>query len=149
MPVLPKHFTLLFLLLILVTTAFAGSVSGTVTDEKGKPLPFSSITVKNTSRGVIANSYGSFAISLPAGEYTLVCQHVGYKTVEKIVSVGNSDQQQNFVLPQQDLAMAEVVIRRGEDPALEIMRQAIKKRNDYNKQVDSFTVDVYIKGLIR
>ncbi|MFL5810459.1 MAG: DUF5686 family protein, partial [Flavisolibacter sp.] len=45
--------------------------------------------------------------------------------------------------------MEEVIIKRGEDPALEIMRQTIRKRAFYNSQVDSFTVDVYIKGLMR
>ncbi len=49
----------------------------------------------------------------------------------------------------QGLTLDEVIIKKGEDPAYEIIRQAIKKRSYYNNQVDSFTVQVYIKGLLR
>src|SRR5437762_9067517 len=46
--------------------------------------------------------------------------------------------------------MKEVIVKQGgEDPAYEIIRKAIKKRPYYNAQVDSLSVDVYIKGLIR
>src|SRR5207245_2963976 len=40
-------------------------------------------------------------------------------------------------------------IHSGPDPAIAIMKKTIAKREFYNKQVDSFTVDVYIKGLVR
>ena len=55
----------------------------------------------------------------------------------------------NFDLSIQEVTMQEVIIKRGDDPAIEIIRNTIKKRDYYNKQVDSFQVDVYIKGLIR
>jgi hypothetical protein len=47
------------------------------------------------------------------------------------------------------LTLGEVIVKKGEDPAYEIIRHAIKKRSYYNGQVDSFSVDVYIKGLVR
>ena len=37
----------------------------------------------------------------------------------------------------------------GEDPAYEIIRQAIKKRKSYENPLDSFTCEAYIKTLIR
>src|SRR5690606_9173067 len=42
-----------------------------------------------------------------------------------------------------------VIVKRGADPAIEIMRKAISKREYYNKQVDEFKVDVYIKSLFK
>ncbi|RYF81159.1 MAG: carboxypeptidase-like regulatory domain-containing protein, partial [Chitinophagaceae bacterium] len=88
-------------------------------------------------------------ITVTEGTYTLVCQHVGYKTEERQVTVKSENVVVNFRLSLQDLKMEEVVIKRGEDPAIEIMRRTIAKREFYNKQTDSLTVDVYIKGLLR
>ncbi len=134
---------------LLFVSAYAGSVSGTITDVKSAVLPFASITVKGTLKGAIANSQGKYLINLEPGEYTLVCQYVGYRSEEKKITVGAEKIVVDFRLSIQELTMAEVVIKRGEDPALEIIRETIRKRDFYNKQVDSFTVDVYIKGLLR
>ncbi len=144
-----KQYFLLLIFFFSILPSFASIITGTITDEKGAPLPFASIAVKGSSKGAIANSVGKYSLSLPAGSYTIVCQHIGYKTETKEVTVQNENIVFDFRLSIQDLKMQEVVIKNGEDPALEIMRQTIKKREFYHKQVDSLTVDVYIKGLIR
>lgn len=136
-------------LFLISFSVHAAVVTGNIRDSKGTLLPFASVTVKETAKGAIANSRGVYALTLEAGQYTLVCHHVGYQTVEKIIRVGGEDLQVDFELAVQELSMPEVVIRRGDDPAIAIMRQTIKKRNEYNRQVDSFTVEVYIKGLVR
>lgn len=128
--------------------SFAATITGTITNEKGDPLPFASVAVKGTTKGAISNSQGKYTIYIADGNYTLVCQHVGYRSEEKTVNV-SGETTVSFQLQLQDLKMAEVVIKRGEDPAIEIMRRTIAKREFYNKQTDSMTVDVYIKGLIR
>src|SRR5215207_7146145 len=133
----------------LLSQARAGKVSGTVTDVNGRVLAFASIIVKGSTRGAVANSQGKYSITLPAGTYVFVCQFVGYRSEEKTVIVAGDDLVVNFSLSIQELKMEEVVIRQGRDPALEIMRQTIKKRSYYKDLVDSFTVDGYIKGLLR
>lgn len=142
-----KIFFILFL--FACNAAFAAKVSGTVSDTKGYTLAFASITVKGTSKGVVANNQGRYSISLENGSYVLVCHFIGYQTVEKKVTTTGEDLIVDFQLPVQELTMEEVVIKRGEDPALEIMRQTIRKRETYNNEVDSLTVDVYIKSLLR
>ncbi|MGB4775560.1 MAG: carboxypeptidase regulatory-like domain-containing protein, partial [Daejeonella sp.] len=52
------------------TFLFANRISGVVTDTKGKPLPFASITVKGTTRGTTANNEGKYFIDLNPGTYT-------------------------------------------------------------------------------
>ncbi|HMR92904.1 MAG TPA: DUF5686 family protein, partial [Chitinophagaceae bacterium] len=128
---------------------FAGKITGTVSDDKGNPLPYASISVKGTTRGTTANSTGKYSLSIPAGTYTLIAQYVGYGKIEKTVQLGAADVQIDFTLSVQELTLSEVVVKRGEDPAYEIIRQAIRKREEYNNQVDSFSVQVYIKGLLR
>ncbi len=142
------------LLLFVVHTAFsfysfAGKISGTVTDSQGKALPYASIMVKGTSNGTTTNSAGNYSIQLNPGKYILIAQYVGYGKVEKEVVVTTGDKQVDFVLAIQELTLGEVIVKKGEDPAYEIIRQAIKKRSYYNNQVDSFSVNVYIKGLMR
>ena len=129
--------------------SFAGKIYGLITDEKGSPLPYASISVKGTNKGTTSNSSGRYAISLNAGQYTLVAQYVGYAKVEKSITVTSNDQSVDFSLVIQQLILPEVIVKKGEDPAYEIIRNAIKKRNYYNGQVDSFSVNVYIKGLMR
>ena len=124
-----KRIVLSLLLSMAVLLAYAGSISGTITDTKGTILPYASITVKGTSKGAIANSQGKYVLHLNPGTYTLLCQYVGYKSEEKKVTVGAENSVADFQLAVQELQMAEVVIKRGEDPAVEIIRETIKKRN--------------------
>ena len=146
---LMKEFLLFATSFLFFLHSFGATITGTISDDKGTPLPFASVSVKGSSKGAIANSQGKYAITLDVGTYNLVCQHIGYKTVEKTITVSEEKLVVEFVLSLQDLKMEEVVIKRGEDPAVEIMRKTIAKREFYNKQTDSFTVDVYIKGLMR
>ncbi|MEI9912193.1 MAG: DUF5686 family protein [Bacteroidota bacterium] len=141
--------TLCLSFFILSLISFAGKVSGKVTDDNGAPLAYASISIKGTTKGTNANSSGNYSITLSPGQYTLICQYVNYKKEETTITVTADDQVVNFTLTIQQLTLSEVIVRKGEDPAYEIIRQAIKKRSYYNNQVDSFSVDVYIKGLLR
>ena len=143
-------FTLTLLLGMLCSLySFAGTVTGFITNAKGDPLPFASVSVKGSSKGVVANSAGKYSLQLEKGTYTLICEHVGHTRTESRIEVGEGTVTVNFSLTEQEYTLREVVVKRGEDPAVEIMRQAIKKRPVYQNELDSFSVDVYIKGLMR
>ncbi|HTI11286.1 MAG TPA: DUF5686 and carboxypeptidase regulatory-like domain-containing protein [Puia sp.] len=146
-----KRTLLLFLLHIgTFLTSYAARISGTVTDDKGNILPYSSILVKGTTRGVTANHQGKYYLDLAPGAYTLTCQYVGYTRVEKKITVTEENQVVNFQLSLQQLSMPDVVVRPGgEDPAYAIIRHAIRKRKDYEAPLDSFTCEAYIKTQIR
>lgn len=144
-----RKFILSLLLLQTAFLSFAGKITGIITDNEGKPVAYSSVLVKGTSKGTNANSEGKYSLHLSAGTYTIICQHVGYKREEKEITVTDEDMRLDFSLSIQELTLGEVIVKKGEDPAYEIIRQAIKKRAYYNKQVDSLSVDVYIKGLLR
>ena len=139
---------LLALSFLVFSNAFAGKITGTVTNDKGIPLGFASISIKGTNHGAIANAQGRYEINVAAGNYTLVCQHVGFRAESKTITLGDAIEV-HFVLQSQQLTMEEVVVRGGPDPAIEIIRKTIAKRNFYNKQVDTFSVDVYIKGTLK
>ena len=140
----------LAVVLFLQGAAYGTRIIGTVRDDKGSPLGYASLTIKGTTRGVTASGDGRYSIELSPGEYTLVCQYVGYGREEKKIRVGQTDEVVDFQLSQQQLSMAAVVVRPGgEDPAYAIIRHAIKKRRDYENPLDSFTCEAYIKTLAR
>ncbi|MBC7934680.1 MAG: carboxypeptidase-like regulatory domain-containing protein [Rhizobacter sp.] len=137
------------LLLLLADAASAQKIYGTVFTDKGDLLPYSSITVKGTSIGASANDKAKFSFALGKGIYTVVCQHIGYTTIEKKLTL-NDDTEISFVMAEQKLEMTEVIVKTGgEDPAYEIIRQAIRKRSYYDKQVKAFEVDLYAKDMIK
>jgi len=137
------------LLLFSSLFSFAGKISGVIADDKGYPLPYASLSIKGTKKGTTTNSSGKYSIDLNPGQYILIAQYVGYAKTEKTIIVTASEQIVDFSLSIQELTLSEVIVKKGEDPAYEIIRNAIKKRNFYNDQVDSFSVSVYIKGLMR
>src|SRR6187399_1622002 len=97
--------SLLLLFIFLTITGSAQRIFGTVLNEKGDLLPYSSITIKGTTIGASANNRAKFAIAIGSGSYTVVCQHIGYTTVEKNITVANLDEEISFVLSEQKLVM--------------------------------------------
>lgn len=141
-----------FLFVLCILASFHSSaqkIYGVVYNSKGDLLPYSSISIKGSSIGASANNRAKYAVNVQPGTYSIVCQHIGYATQEKKVTITTSDQEVIFTLEEQKLQLKEVVIKHGEDPAYAIMRAAIKKRPEYQKAVDAFTCDLYTKDMIK
>jgi TonB-linked SusC/RagA family outer membrane protein len=63
------------------------TLTGTITDESGQPLPGVTIAIKGTTQGTITNTDGNYSLSnVPSGA-TLVFSFVGMRTQE--IAVGN------------------------------------------------------------
>jgi hypothetical protein len=144
---MPK--SLFFLFIFFSSSSSAQKIYGTVFSDKGDLLPYASVTIKGTSIGTSASNKAKFSFSVARGTYTVVCQHIGYKTQEKSITVKNEDAEINFIISTQQLDMTEVIVKSGEDPAYEIIRQAIKKRSFYNEQVQRFECGLYTKDLMK
>ncbi|MEM7549279.1 MAG: DUF5686 and carboxypeptidase regulatory-like domain-containing protein [Bacteroidota bacterium] len=141
---------LLAQLLVLSFQSSGQSLSGTVVDENDQGLPFVSIYVKGSSHGTTSNFNGQFNFKLDAGQYTIVFQYVGYKTLEKEVSVGQQNEELRVKMSPDVLELQEVIVTAGgEDPAYQIIRNAISKRKFHLKEVESFSSMAYVKGMQR
>ncbi len=83
-----KNF-LIILLLLASTSVFAQrvTITGTVSDEKGAPLPGSTVQLKGTTTGSLTDLDGKFSIEVPGPNSTLVFSFVGY--VQKEIQVLN------------------------------------------------------------
>jgi len=142
--------TLIYFLLLFSCGALAAKISGTVTDDKGNILPYASVFVKGSSIGTTSNNLGKYFLDLLPGNYTIVCQYVGYARQEKKIALSTGSIILDFQLSVQQTSLKEVEVKPGgEDPAYEIIRRAIKKRKSYENPLDSFTCEAYIKTLIR
>jgi len=144
---MPK--VLLFICLFIVKTASAQKIFGSVFSDRGDLLPYASVTIKGTSIGTSANDKAKFSFSATPGTYTVVCQHIGYTAQEKNITIKKQDEEIIFILVPQQLDMTEVIVKSGEDPAYAIIKQAIKKRDFYNNQVNAFECGLYTKDMMK
>lgn len=140
---------LLIFFLFAAICSHAGRIVGTVTDSSGTILSYSTIEIVGKNISTTANSEGRYYLNLAPGTYLLICQHVGYRKQEKLVEVGEGTVTVNFQLARQELTLEEVIVQKGEDPAYEIIRNAIKKRTQHRDELKKFTVEVYTKGHLK
>ena len=137
------------LLFIIANKLNAQKLYGIVTTDKGDLLPFASITIKGTTKGVSANDKAKYSLNITAGTYTIICNNIGYTTVAKKVTI-TSDTELGFVMEEQKLSMDNVIVKTGgEDLAYSIIRNAIKKRSVFLNQVNAFTCNIYGKDLVK
>ncbi|OYZ47318.1 MAG: hypothetical protein B7Y15_14665, partial [Bacteroidetes bacterium 24-39-8] len=143
---------LLFSVLILsfVQLVQAATISGTVREANGQPLPFASVMIKGSTKGTTANAKGYYSFQVDMGKLVLVAQHIGHQTVEKQVLVGSEDIKIDFDLTLQRYDLKEVVVSSGaEDPAYAIIRKAIASREEHLKEIKRFQCEVYLKGQLQ
>ncbi len=125
------------------------TVTGTVKDTNGQPVPFASVYLKNTTTGTSANVDGKYSVKLKSGQQTLSFRAVGYKQQDHIINL-TDDIALNVTLSAESYTLENVNIRaNAEDPAYAIMRKVIKERKTHLNEVKSFSCDVYIKGVQR
>lgn len=144
-----KKTLFIFIILSLLESAKGQKISGVIVNENGDGLPYATITIKGTSKGVTANNKGEYELKVNEGNYKIVCQYIGFEAQEKEVYCGKSTIV-DFILKRQNLLMPEVIVDpNAENPAYEIIRKAIKKRSFYENQVNAFECDLYTKDLVK
>ncbi len=69
----------------LSSTAFAQNItlSGRVTDDDGKPLPFANVYLNGTTRGTITDNSGEYTLTIPLGTVQIVASFLGYQTARQ------------------------------------------------------------------
>lgn len=81
--------TLLIVLIVQLTFAQEKTISGTVADDTGLPLPGVNIIIKGTSTGTQSDFDGNYTIEAAVGQ-TLVYSYVGFETQEIAVGASNT-----------------------------------------------------------
>ena len=89
------------------------NIHGHVIDTKTRThIPFVTISIQGTTIGTVADATGHYYLkNLPAGDYTIVAEAVGLKSVEQRVTIEpRKSVEINFVMEEESLNMDEVVV---------------------------------------
>ncbi|RZK13542.1 MAG: carboxypeptidase-like regulatory domain-containing protein, partial [Hymenobacter sp.] len=146
------RFFLLAATLLLGLVAQAGIIKGKVTGTNNEGLAFANVAVRGTAASTGSNDQGQYLLKLPAGQYQLVFQYVGYRPRTEAVRVpaGDSTVVLNVALAPESYNLTEVTVRGSDrDPAYAIIQQAQQWRTYHQREVATFQARMYIKSLIR
>ena len=132
----------LALLFIIAEVAPAQVLRGTITDaETGSALPAASIHVENTYRGTITNAEGFYELKVEDFPVTLVVRFLGYETLHHTIERGVGLQHDFQMIP--TAYEMETLTVTGENPAINIMRQVIERKQQWRATLSTYEVQAY------
>ena len=141
---------LLPLFIVLISYFSQAQIQGNVTDANNQPLPFVNIFIENSYTGTTSNEEGNYELNITeTGDYTIVFQSLGYKTIKETIVIETLPFNLNMTLPDEEITLNEVVIDAEDNPADAIMRQAVANRQTNLERIKSFKADFYSRGLMR
>ena len=139
---------LFFCLLIPILSFSQYQISGILTDEKtNEPLPFATVLI-NQYNGTVTNIDGEFTLKLPKNISEIHVSYIGYN--DKTIQLSKNNQFLKITLTPNIESLNEVVITSKENPALQIIRNAIKNKgkNNIESALNSFKFKTYNKLII-
>ena len=109
-------------------------LKGKVTDaETGDPIAFANVFLEGKTSGTTTDFEGNYLLSASSIGDTLRVSYLGYTTQSKALSK-TSEQTLNFQLWPEAFELGTFVFEAGENPAFEVIRQAVSKRETYDKR---------------
>jgi hypothetical protein len=124
------------------TTTITGKVTDALTNEA---IPFATIIFKGSTTGTNTDFDGNYRLNSTSPTDSILCTLVGYKPVVMRVKKGQT-QIINIVLSTNQIEFQEVIIRPGENPALQIIRNIIEHKPDNDpSKLSTYQFEVYNK----
>lgn len=125
-------------------------ISGIVTDAKGNPLPFVSVFIENSYNGTTTNEQGQYELTsrIPT-KHIVVFQYLGYKTKKVKFVFENFPQKLDVQLEDENITLNEVVVNKKDNPANEVIRNAIAAKKENSETTAKYTADFYSRGIFR
>lgn len=107
---------LLTLSFAFVAFAKAQSISGTVTDTDGQPLPGASITIEDLNLATVTNNDGSYVLSVKkSGTFTVQISLLGYTTLNENITLSGENKKVNFGLQENSKELEAITITASKD----------------------------------
>jgi hypothetical protein len=120
------------------------TISGIVSDaETGETLPSANISIEGTYKGTITNVDGYYTLTVKDFPARIVVRFIGYETLIREINADSSPDQ-DFALKPSQLQLEEIVIT-GEDPAISIMKEVIRRKQIWRKKIDSYVAQAYTR----
>ena len=137
----------LYTLLLCCFSSFA-QITGRITDTKQNPLSFVSVYLDKTVAGTISNDNGNYELNIKkTGDYSVVFQFLGYKTIKKSVSIASFPFQLNVILEDEKIILDEISISTKDNPANKIIRSVINNKDKNTDKLANYTASFYSRGL--
>lgn len=117
-------------------------IEGTITDANtGEPLAAATVQVEGTYHGTITNAEGRYALQVPALPATLVVRFIGYRSEQRPLREATQNQL-DFALTPVTYELEAVVVT-GENPAIRIMREVIRRKQEWRARLASYQAEAY------
>ncbi|HEU4790044.1 MAG TPA: DUF5686 and carboxypeptidase regulatory-like domain-containing protein, partial [Flavobacterium sp.] len=140
-----------FLFLFLVTGLFVfAQIKGKITDEKGNPLPSVTIYEDNTYNGTTSNEQGFYELNTKKlGKHTIVFQFLGFKTQKLALDITSFPHNLDVKLTEESFTLNEVIINPKDNPANQIIKNAIANKKANIEKTAKYKADFYSRGIFR
>ncbi len=146
-------FNLIIILLVMISYpsyAQLSLVRGKILDKSSNtPLSYANIRIAGTTLGTSSNLSGEFELKLEFGKYKIIASYIGYISDTISLELNKDVYDLKFSLKPTEINLPEVVVRPGENPAIEIIRKAIEKRKEREKKLSNYEFESFAKGVIR
>ncbi len=143
-----RNYTLLAFLFFSITN-FA-QIKGTITDEKGNPLPFVSVLEENTYTSTTSNELGKYQLNVKeVGKNKITFQYLGFKTQKIAVSTESKTITLDVKMLEESFTLNEVIIDPKNNPANAIIKSAIANKKENAEKTSRYTADFYSKGMFK
>ena len=141
-----------YILLLVLLTSFIcnAQIKGLVTDDKNVQLPSVTIFIENSYNNTSTNEKGFYELNVKkTGKYVVVFQCLGFKTKKIAVAIDAFPYELNVKLVEENFALNEVVLNNQENPANQIIRNAIAAKKENSAKTAKYNADFYSRGLMR
>ena len=126
--------------------AAAKIIRGTITDaQTGEALPSANISISGSYRGTISNLDGAYSLSIPDSllPATIEVRYIGYETQSRRIGRDDASRQHFELNP--SVTQLEAITVTGEDPAIGIMREVIRRKQQWRKKLETYIAEAYTR----
>ena len=139
------------LLLFIMTAPFISyaqkTIHGRVTDsQSGKGIPSAHVSLVGQRAGTITNNEGKYQLEILTVPMKVRFSSIGYHSLEMQITV-NSPDSLDVALDENPVALDEIVVT-DEDPAVDIMREVIRRKQIWQRELKSYSAEGYAKIVI-
>ncbi|WOC40976.1 DUF5686 and carboxypeptidase regulatory-like domain-containing protein [Polaribacter sp. HL-MS24] len=141
---------IIFLFFILTNSSLLAQVTGNISDSFGNPLSFVSIYLEKNTLGTTSNDAGDYILNIKKpGNYTILFQFLGYKTLKKTVFIKVFPFVLNATLEEESIVLEAISISSKDNPANTIIRNTIASKEKNTNKLANYTANFYSRGLTK